>query len=79
MVFEFSAIIFARAAFVLLRPHRHVFNLGYAVSEEESGLNDAALVVFGMFLEIILEFAIDFAAIQVEREHGVDLEEYWDQ
>ena len=35
------------------------------------------MLLFGMLLELMMEAFVDFAAIQVEKRHGVDLEEFW--
>ena len=48
-----------------------VTNPGYGATDVDgSFVNDVAMVVFGMMLEIILEGFVDIAAIQVEHEHG---------
>ena len=71
MINEISAIVICRVAVVILRPHRYIF----AVGSNEG--NDLAMLLFGMLLELFMEACVDYAAIQVEKRHGVDLEDFW--
>ena len=70
MMNEITAILICRTTVILLRPHRYIF----AVGEDGS---DLPMLLFGMLLELMMEACVDFAAIQVEKRHGVDLEEFW--
>ena len=65
---EFSSIMISRMAYVVMRPHRFVFNLGYGI--DSSGMTSMGLLLTSMFIELCFEFAVDTIALQNESSNG---------
>ena len=63
-------------AYVIMRPHRFVFNLGYTVAGQDStGVTSAGLLFSSMFIELCFEFVADTIALQNESVNGEKGEE----
>ena len=73
MTAEFCAIILSRSLYLLFRPHRYVFNLGYGGEGLDSGL-----IVINLFLELSGEALIDILAVYTEVRAGLPLGKYFD-
>ena len=71
MYHEFSSIIICRMAYVIMRPQRFVFNLGYALPGADTvGMTSVGMLFTSMFVELCFEFVVDTIALQVESVHG---------
>ena len=58
-------------AYVVMRPHRFVFNLGYSVAEaDNTGMTSVGLLFTSMFIELCFEFVVDTVALQIESGNG---------
>ena len=77
MMTEVCAILMSRVAYVCFRPHRFVFNLGYGFDATDPMMTSPALLLTAMFLELFFECIVDFMAVSVESEEGVDVDEFW--
>ena len=77
MVYEFSAIIVSRIAYIAIRPHRFVYNLGYGFDEKASGMQNVSVVVINMVIELLFEGCIDAMALHIERGRGINFNEFW--
>ena len=68
---EFSSIIISRLAYMVMRPHRFVFNLGYTniAASGTVGVTSVAMLLSATFLELAFEFVVDNVALQVESGH----------
>ena len=55
MYFEFGSIIICRMAYIMMQPHRFVFNLGYSSVGEGIAVTSVAVLFSGMFLELCFE------------------------
>ena len=74
---EITSIITARLAYILLRHHRFVFNLGYGFDGSDPAMTTVGMLFTTMCLEISFEAFIDAMAMYIEGQHGVDLNEFW--
>ena len=80
---EFSSIIISRLTYMVMRPHRFVFNLGYANIAASGGVSvtSTAMLLSALFLELAFEFLVDNVALQVESGHvsrqGETAKLYW--
>ena len=56
---------------MVMRPHRFVFNLGYADIAALGGVSvtSTAMLLSAVFLELAFEFLVDNVALQVESGH----------
>ena len=56
---------------MVMRPHRFVFNLGYANIAASGGVSvtSTAMLLSALFLELAFEFLVDNVALQVESGH----------
>ena len=56
---------------MVMRPHRFVFNLGYAniAASGEVSVTSTAMLLSAVFLELAFEFLVDNVALQVESGH----------
>ena len=73
MYHEFSSIIISRMAYIVMRPQRFVFNLGYtAAGADSAGMTSVGLLFTSMFVELCFEFVVDTVALQAESAHGED-------
>ena len=56
---------------MVMRPHRFVFNLGYANIGASGGVGvtSTAMLLSALFLELAFEFLVDNVALQVESGH----------
>ena len=56
---------------MVMRPHRFVFNLGYANIAGSGGVSvtSTAMLLSALFLELAFEFLVDNIALQVESGH----------
>ena len=71
MYHEFSSIIISRMAYIIMRRHRFIFNLGYTVAGGNSvGMTSVGLIFTSMFVELCFEFVVDTITLQVEAGHG---------
>lgn len=71
MCHEFSSIIISRMAYVVMRPHRFVFNLGYiSTGVYGAGMTSVELLFTSMFVELCFEFVVDTITLQIEAGHG---------
>ena len=61
-----------------MRPHRFAFNFGYGFDASDDRMTSVVFLFTSMFLEIGLEVAVDSAAVEIEQEHGIDLDKFWD-
>ena len=58
-------------AYVVMRPHRFVFNLGYSVAGAgNAGMTSVGLLFTSMFIELCFEFVVDTVALQIESSNG---------
>ena len=78
MYHEFSSIILCRMAYIVMQPHRFIFNLGYTTAGvDHSGMTSVGLLLTSMFLELCFEFVVDSVTLQVEAGHGEQGKEEW--
>ena len=71
MCHEFSSIIISRMSYVVMRPHRFVFNLGYTTAGVYgAGMTSVELLFTSMFVELCFEFVVDIITLQIENSHG---------
>ena len=61
-----------------MRPHRFAFNFGYGFSANDDDMTGPAFLFASMFLELGLEVAIDSAALDIEQQHGVNVDKFWE-
>ena len=65
-------------AYVIMRPHRSIFNLGYTVAVADStGMTSVGLLFTSMFIELCFEFVVDTVALQVESANGILMSTFW--
>ena len=66
-------------AYVVMRPHRFVFNLGYSVAgaDNTAGMTSVGLLFTSMFIELCFEFVVDVVALQVESTSGIRMSTFW--
>ena len=65
-------------AYVVMRPHRFVFNLGYTVAGVDStGMTSVGLLFTSMFIELCFEIVVDTVALQVESANGILMSTFW--
>ena len=65
-------------AYVVMRPHRFVFNLGYSVAgADQAGMTSVGLIFTSMFIELCFEFVVDTVALQVESAKGIRMSAFW--
>ena len=65
-------------AYVVMRPHRFVFNLGYTVAGVYStGMTSVGLLFTSMFIELCFEIVVDTVALQVESANGILMSTFW--
>ena len=58
-------------AYLVMRPHRFVFNLGYASTvADDTGMTSVGLLFTSMFVELCFEFVVDTIALQNESANG---------
>ena len=58
-------------SYLVMRPHRFVFNLGYNVAGVgNTGITSMGLLFTSMFIELCFEFVVDTIALQVESSNG---------
>ena len=60
MYHEFVSIITSRLAYMVMRPHRFVFNLGYINSSgrDHPAMSSTAMLLSALFLELAFEFVV---------------------
>ena len=79
MYHEFSSIIVCRLAYMVMRPHRFIFNLGYMPGDDGGTITTSlAMLLSTMFLELAFEFVVDNITVQIESGHGIYLRVFWD-
>ena len=61
-----------------MRPHRFVYNFGYGFDAKDGAMTSAAFLFTSMLLELGLEFAIDISAIDIEHQHGINMDKFWE-
>ncbi len=65
-------------AYVVMRPHRFVFNLGYSVAGADSaGMTTVGLLFTSVFVELCFVFVVDTVALQVESAKGILMSTFW--
>ena len=54
-----------------MRPHRFIFNLGYAniAASDEIAVTSTAMLLTAAFLELAFEFVVDNISLQIESSH----------
>ena len=77
MFMEVVAIITSKLVYILMRPHRFVFNLGYGFDANDSSMIPPELIMTSLMIELGFEGVVDCMAIIVEHEEGVDTEDFW--
>ena len=61
-----------------MRPHRFAFNFGYGFDANDDAMTSAAFLFASMFLELGLEVSIDCAALDIEQQHGINVDKFWE-
>ena len=63
--------------YVVSRPHRFVFNLGYGFDSNDTRMTTVAMLVTSAFIELVFEGIVDGHALFIEWQNGINVDSFW--
>ena len=78
MYTEFVSIVTSRILYLAFRQHRFVINLGYGFGSGDENMTTLTILITSVFVELIFEAVVDAYALEVERDNGINLEDFWE-